>query len=144
MRMREGGIMDTRSWKWMGLLAIMLAVVACSARSQAGSTTAVLLEKDAGSVVQLKQGDTLIIKLQGNPSTGFTWGAASVDTAILKLEGDPAFEAETPGLPGSGGTLTFTFKAAGTGQTELQMIYYRPWEKGTPPANTFEVTVGVE
>jgi inhibitor of cysteine peptidase len=144
MGIRKGESMSNRLWKWMGLLAIILAVVACSARSQAGSTTTSLREKDAGRRVQLKQGDTLIIELQGNPSTGFSWEAASVDTAVLEVEGDPEFEAETPNLVGSGGTFTFTFKASGTGQTELQMIYHRPWEKDVPAANRFEVTVVVD
>ncbi len=136
--------MGTSLWKAIGLLALVLVLVAVGARGQAAGTVTTLSESDAGRHVQLKRGDTLIIELQGNPTTGFSWDVASVDAAVLKLEGDPGFEADTPGLPGSGGTCTFTFKALGSGETKLLMTYQRPWEKDTPAADDFEVTVVVD
>jgi inhibitor of cysteine peptidase len=45
---------------------------------------------------------------------------------------------------GAGGTQTFYFRATGTGQTTLKMIYARPFDKAIPPAETFSISVTVE
>jgi len=137
--------MKTRMSKWFGVLAIALIVVlSMSACDKSGGASVTLRETDTGRTIELKRGDTLIVELEGNPTTGFTWEVASVDASILKQEGDYEFEADKPGVPGSGGTFTFTFGAEGAGQTELQMVYHQAWDEETPPSKTFEVTVMVQ
>ena len=122
----------------------LIVILSMSACGNPGAASVTLCDTDRGGTVELKSGDTLIVKLEGNPSTGFAWEVVSADIAVLEQEGEFEFEAEKPGMPGSGGTLTFTFKAASRGQTDLQLVYHRPWEEDSPPSQTFDVTVVVD
>jgi inhibitor of cysteine peptidase len=88
-------------------------------------------------------GDTLVIKLEGNPTTGYNWLVTSVDKAILEQQGEPVFKADST-LVGSGGMLTLTFKAIAAGTTNLQLGYMRSWETGVAPLQTYEVTIVVK
>jgi predicted secreted protein len=44
---------------------------------------------------------------------------------------------------GAGGVEVFRFEAAGSGQTDLTLVYHRPWEKGVDPLETFAVQITV-
>lgn len=49
-----------------------------------------------------------------------------------------------PVAVGVGGAQELTLKALGKGKTEVVLVYRRPWEKGSPPAKLFRLTVVVE
>jgi predicted secreted protein len=102
-----------------------------------------LSEQDTGTTVQLSAGQEMEVVLDGNPTTGFLWETAAVDTSVLRQLGEPDFRPDTE-LLGSGGKFTFRFEAVASGQTLLQLVYHRPWETGVPPEKTFEVTVTVQ
>jgi inhibitor of cysteine peptidase len=136
--------MKTGMSKWLVLLTTALITAAVVGCAQSGGASVTLRESDAGRTVELKRGDTLIVELEGMPTTGFQWEVVSADEAVIKPEGDPEYKDSQPGLIGGEGLLIFTFKALETGRTELNMVYHQPWEKDTPPAKTFEVTVIVD
>jgi inhibitor of cysteine peptidase len=46
-------------------------------------------------------------------------------------------------IVGSGGTYTFTFKAAAAGETTIELWYARAWES-VQPLKTFRVAVTIE
>ena len=98
-------------------------------------------ESADGGQVTLQVGQTLIVALASNPSTGYTWEIAEVDPMVLTLTKED-FIADSD-LVGAPGTQLFYFKALKTGQTSLQMVYHRPWETGVEPADTFSITVQV-
>jgi inhibitor of cysteine peptidase len=104
-----------------------------------------LTEAGNGRAETVKVGENLVIELLANPSTGFTWEVAEVDTNVLQQVGETEFKSSslTP-LPGAGGTQTLRFQAVAPGRTELKLIYHRPFEKDTPPARTFAIQVTVE
>lgn len=136
--------MERRRPAWIDvfavLCAIMLLVSACAGPNGASVT---LRETDGGRTIELKRGDKLIVELEGNPTTGFSWTVASLESDVLKVEGQPEFSAD-PGMVGGAGTFTFTFTAARSGSVLLNLLYHQAWDKETPPAKTFEVTVTVE
>jgi inhibitor of cysteine peptidase len=119
-------------------MALILAT-ACSPTKQANLTA-----DDNASQVEVKVGKQIVIKLDGNPSTGYTWEAKDLDTTMFEQVGDPAFASSNPSLVGSGGTLTLTFKALKAGTAMLTLVYHRPWETGVDPIDTFAVTVTVK
>jgi inhibitor of cysteine peptidase len=125
-------------------LVTVLTVVVLAGCTQSGGASVTLRETDGGRTVELKRGDTLIVELEGIPTTGFQWEVTSVNEAVLKQEGDPEYKDSEPGRMGGGGLLIFSFKALGTGRTELKMVYHQPWEKDTLPAKTFDINVVVE
>lgn len=125
-----------------GLLTVVVLALAATGCNQSPPATVTLGAKDDGRTITLKSGGTLIIELEGNPTTGFSWEVQAVDDAVLAPQGDPQYTASETGLVGSGGVFTFTFKAASKGETTLQLVYHRSWEK-VAPADTFDVTVVV-
>jgi inhibitor of cysteine peptidase len=88
-----------------------------------------------GGKVELTTGQTLIVSLDANPTTGYSWEIDSVDATFLKLKSDPEFvqppDNGTP-LMGAGGTQVFRFEALKAG------------EKDVPPINTYTLTMTVK
>jgi inhibitor of cysteine peptidase len=106
-----------------------------------GSDTVTMSLTDDGATVDLKPGDTLILDLEGNPTTGYTWQTQALDESVLSLTGEPSYVSDTD-LVGSGGTMTFEFEAVAAGQTDLTLTYHRPWED-VDPIQTFTLSVNV-
>jgi inhibitor of cysteine peptidase len=97
--------------------------------------------ENLGEVV-LSAGDTLLLSLESNPTTGYAWEIAEIDQSILR-EASHEYEAEASGLVGSGGHEIWRFDALAAGRTTLQLEYRRPWEEGVEPEKTFCVRVVV-
>jgi len=98
---------------------------------------------DAGKEVKLDVGDTLVIELDGNITTGYSWVIDSVDSEVLEILGEPEYTGESK-LPGAPGVFKIQLKAIGTGETKLVLNYLRPWEVDVDPIDTFEVLVIVQ
>jgi inhibitor of cysteine peptidase len=125
------------------LLVVALVVLALGACGPVAPKQLNLSEKDAGSTVQLRAGDTLEVVLEGNPTTGYQWEVGAGDTAVIKQVGEAQFQPDTSAI-GSPGKITLRFTAVAAGQTALKLIYHRPFEQNVPPVKTFEVTVVVK
>jgi inhibitor of cysteine peptidase len=123
---------------------VLLPVVLILATSCTPAKPAILTVADKGTQVEVKVGEQIVITLDSNPSTGFSWEAKDLDKTMLEQVGDPTFSSSDPGLVGSGGSLTLTFKALKTGTTTLTLVYHRPWETDVAPVDTFAVTVIVK
>jgi inhibitor of cysteine peptidase len=121
------------------LTAILLLATACSVPK-----SVTLTSTNNGGTTEVQVGGQIIIELDGNPSTGYTWEAKDLDATLFKQVGDPIFSSSNPGLVGSAGTLTLTFNALKAGVSQLTMIYHRPWETGVDPIQTFTVKVTVK
>jgi inhibitor of cysteine peptidase len=144
------------SWKRQGLAAVVLVLIiigtavaaaGCGSKADAASGPFKLTEADNGKAVAIKVGDLVQVVLPGNPTTGYSWSTSLSDTdsAVLQQQGDAVYAQESPdsSLVGSGGTFSFTFKAAAPGQVALKFDYARPWEQGAAPIQTFSATVTV-
>jgi len=126
-----------------GAIALLLVAVVLAAVSGCASKTALALEaKDNGRQIELEKGQTLAISLEGNPSTGYTWEMVESEDSILRQVGEIEFEAESD-LVGAPGTQTLRFEAVESGQTELKLVYHRPWETDVAPLETFTLQVTV-
>ena len=119
------------------LLAVLVLVAGCGTAEEVK-----LGASDNGRQIELKKGQTLVIALEGNPSTGYTWEVVEIGEQVLRQKGDPEFKPESD-LVGAGGVQTFRFEAVGAGQTDLKLVYHRPWEEGVEPLETFSVQVTV-
>jgi len=121
---------------------LALALVACSQTSAAGSKISIGTG-DAGKTITLHPGDTLVVTLDGNITTGYNWLMQPMDPAILKQVSEPAYTPES-NQAGAPGKIVLTFQAVKTGQANLVLNYMRSFEKNTTPLSTFEVTVVVK
>lgn len=93
-----------------------------------------------GSTVTAAVGDVVKIELAENPTTGFRWQIASVNSSILRLQSDDFAPSGPP--VGSGGLHVFRWAAAGRGNTDVQLELKRSWETA-PAKSTFAIRVSV-
>ena len=123
--------------------AIVLFGLLLTALTACGSAKEVNLDADDnGNQVELKTGQTLVISLEGNPTTGYTWQVAELDEAVLRQVGEMEFEPDT-GNVGAGGLQTLRFETVNSGKTSLDLVYHRSWEEDEQPVDTFYVQVVV-
>ena len=118
-------------------------VVACGSSGPSGTSLFTLNEDGNGSTIAIDCGETFLIILEGNPTTGYTWEVETIDATILQQLGEADFTPDSDAI-GSGGKLTFRFRAISSGQSPLKLIYHRPWEQDVPPLKTFELTIIVK
>lgn len=132
------------------ILAVALAALlgatshAAPALGSAGPTELTLREADSGSSVTLQADQLLVLDLEENLSTGFTWEVTGIDKSLLKqLESTyvPA-PPRVDGKPwvGAAGRQVLRFAALKAGDSTLTLIYRRPWE-AVSPVRTYSVRV---
>jgi inhibitor of cysteine peptidase len=119
---------------------LLMILAACSS---AGGRPVMLTEENSGQSIDINTGQQLVISLEGNPTTGYTWEVGSMDEAVLKQIGEPEFKSSSGAL-GAGGVMILQFQAISEGDTALRLVYHRPWEQGIAPEKTFEVNVVVK
>lgn len=94
---------------------------------------------DPAQAIQVAAGETLAVRLAGNPTTGYTW-QANFDSSYLELVGQE-FEPGGEGA-GAGGHEVFRFRARAAGETEMAFEYRRPWGSATRDVARFQVIIG--
>jgi inhibitor of cysteine peptidase len=120
-----------------------MVLILCVVLTACGGKNVKITEDMNGQTINLAKGETLVLAIEGNPTTGYSWNLTEVDESILKSAGEPDYDSSST-LTGAGGTYTFKFNAVETGTTTLKLDYYRTFEKDVAPINTFEVTVVVK
>jgi inhibitor of cysteine peptidase len=114
------------------LSAIILYTVILSGCNNK-QTASIKLADDSGNI-EVKTGESFMIKLESNPTTGYSWSLVKPESDIIKKIDDVYKPTKTAGnIVGSGGTEEWTFKAIAKGQTKLVFQYIRPWEKDKQP-----------
>lgn len=122
------------------MLALLVMVGSCSAVSDV-----TLTEADNLSEVGLDIGDALAVRLESNPSTGYSWELADTETeAFLELLSMEFEEPEDPELVGAPGVDIFDFEAIDEGAGILRLEYVRSFEGPVVPARVIEYIVRVD
>jgi predicted secreted protein len=130
------------------VLTILLSLNGCSASRTPEVTPApkeVQLTQKGGacdSGVGLNEGDTLVLILEGDPSSDYTWEVGFYVPAVIEPVGEPIVQSKSSSGSASD-TYTFRFLAVGEGEAELHMIYGPP-EKDSPEFKTCQLTVTVK
>jgi inhibitor of cysteine peptidase len=128
------------------LVALLLAgliAAACAAPGSAG-TTIELDAADSGSSVPASVGTSIVIALEANPTTGYTWQLQpGLDESVVRfVSEDYQQDPSGYGAVGAGGVDTLTFEAVGEGSTTIVLGYQR---SGDPaPTDSFTVSVEVD
>ena len=130
--------------------ALVIGLGACHSEAVETSGTEsgdfVISNPIAGQTAQLKPGQTLVLRLNANHTTGYSW-------QLVKFDGDaldsaaPAYETDqhAPGVAGSGGTEVWRFTALKTGHQSIRLEYRRPWEApGMTPGQVSTLDVEVQ
>ncbi len=127
--------------KRMMLLFAAAAIAALLCACSAGAQEKVYGKEDTN--ISVSAGDTFVIKLDENPTTGYKWSFTVSDDSVIELSKDEYMqENQDSGVVGAGGTRVLTFKAKAAGSAQINMVYERSWEKNEDDETlTFSVDV---
>ena len=137
----------------IGVVAVIsILLLACAPAAKQASVEVPLddftSQNHISREVTVNAGDSFILTLGSNPTTGFTWPdeAQIGDQTVLQQTDHKLVvpESEPPPPPGTPGKEVWTFKALKKGTAEVSMEYSRPWEGGEKGVWTFTLTVVVK
>ncbi len=119
----------------------IIALVLAGATDRSGATEKTITASDAGRPIELRVGQELVLNLESNPSTGYSWSLTDTRHPVLISLGKPTYK-HAASVPGAGGLQSWTFRATEPGVQTLKLEYRRPWEKKVPEKTvTFQVVV---
>jgi predicted secreted protein len=102
-----------------------------------------LTEKDSGGSFEMAPGETLAVRLDENPTTGYGWAVVECDKDVLSLERSE-FVSSGGKSVGVGGVRVFVFEAEAVGSTSVRLSYRREWEGEKSAAGRFVFKVAVK
>lgn len=119
---------------------MMVAAVAAVPMVQAAQVQEVRAE--------LKAGETQVLELEGNPTTGFSWALAEPLPADSPVDVTIVYEASDSARGvvrvGRGGVYKVRYTGVAAGTARVVLVYARPWEKGKAPHKKTVLTVTVK
>ncbi len=149
--------MKTRLILILTTIVLTILLVACAAPAQPQPGLWVWVERyceefyekqHISETIEIKTGDTLVVVLCSNPTTGFRWSEDEQisDSSVLQPEIHESHgpESEPPPPPGTPGLESWRFKTLKPGTSTLYLEYSRPWEGGEKGEWTFTLDVVVE
>jgi inhibitor of cysteine peptidase len=122
---------------WGVTLGILLLFLA-----SCGNQTITITKTENSQSVQAHVGDTIVLQLDENASTGYTWTVGQTDSTILALQSSKY--TASGNVPGSGGTRVFTFLAKKSGMVHLQLKYWRSFVGDSSVVQRYSVTLEVQ
>ncbi|MDI3486583.1 MAG: inhibitor of cysteine peptidase [Methanolobus sp.] len=99
-------------------------------------------ENESQSTAYAIIGDTIIVTLQENPTTGYSWNMTYSEGLKLKEDvyAEASIRAEMVGAPGY---HTWIFEVTDMDEQNISAIYIRPWEEPTGTEDSYELTIDV-
>lgn len=113
-----------------------------AAAASAGSVVR-LTAAASGTTVRVHVGDTIVLSLAANASTGYSWRVTSRAPRVLRLLSARYVppRATSPPLVGAPGTYVARFAVAHAGRGTLALAYARTTHPATPPAKRFSAQI---
>ena len=133
------------AFRTLSIVLALFALLLGGCKGQAANEIR-LSGADDGGQVELSPGQVLVVELDSNVTTGYSWSVAELPGGVLEQDGEAVYTQpeRNQGLVGAGGVETLRFKAVKAGDGALKLAYRRPWEKDTLPAEEFTVNVVVK
>lgn len=105
------------------------------------SLSALVSANYAAETIHMKKGDSYILKLESNPTTGYMWELTSLGKENkLQVEELP-FKPANKGLVGQGGTQSWKITANSKGLTRAVFDYKQSWESNSIKTEIFDFIV---
>lgn len=125
------------------MIVAALGLAACNAGAGEAPPASVPATGDVQGVrdgrTTLTVGQTLLIELPSNSTTGYRWQVAQTYDHLLLPGapfGDEVTHPHSAGMVGVGGTTSWRFQTGRPGTATLTFTYGRSWEPNAPPAET--------
>ncbi|MFJ4142373.1 protease inhibitor I42 family protein [Pseudomonas sp. NPDC089734] len=124
-------------------LLVPLSLVLLTACAQTPKNI-VSVDAQSDCPLTLKSGQTLMLTLPSNPTTGFRWQVQNPAQNVLRSLGPEVYNnSQSTEMVGSGGQSVWRYKATDTGTGRLMLIYQQPWAPEVPPEQAFECEITV-
>jgi len=137
----------------LALLSLLPAALACPLGFEQDSLDSTLTaslpvyERDSG-VVHATVGDSFLVHLVSNPTTGYSWqiseGYVLEDNAPGVQLAHCVYERHGKSMPGAGGAEKWVFTATAEGEQLIPFQYARPWMKAENEAAQPDFVLTVE
>lgn len=125
---------------WVVTLGLFLLL-----SSSCGEQKVMLTQQQDSQSVHVHAGETIVLQLDENPSTGFTWEITQIDSTILTLQDSTYTQNPSkPGETGVGGTHVWTFVAKQPGTIHLQLKLWRKSQGASSSTQWYNVTLDVQ
>ena len=125
--------------KYFSILALMLVLFMA-----VGCTEKQPIYGEDDKDITVNAGDTFVIQLEENPTTGYRWSVSISDEDIVKLDKDDYQQRPTDtGVVGAGGTRILTFKGLKQGTAVISLTYERSFEESSA-VETLEYKITVK
>jgi inhibitor of cysteine peptidase len=98
-------------------------------------------DADNGKDIDLPAGDTLLVRLKSNPSTGYSWAIKGDPSPLRLAKSSTKKNTQTSHGVGAPVTQEFRLTATSAGMASLTLEYRRPWEYTAGPARKFHLQV---
>lgn len=122
---------------------IFVSVIGLAAIAVLALVPVDITNADNATTIEVLRFRTIKLTLETNPTTGYGWQLISPnDRKVLRLYYSK-YRPSTTKLLGAGGNEEWKFRAMAAGTTTIKLIYLRVWERSTPPAKEFTITVRV-
>ena len=146
LRSKRTGLLCAGALAVAALLAAASLAACGGGGSDSGSTaTPKTIEitpvAQTGTTTDAAVGDTIVVSLEANATTGYSWEFTAGDTFTIessKYVPDPS----PSNVAGSGGTQVVTLKVTKAGSSDLTGTYRQQWNSPSPGAQPdFSMTV---
>jgi inhibitor of cysteine peptidase len=99
--------------------------------------------RDKREAVSIDLGDTIYVRVEENPTTGYRWSVDEFDADLLQQEGSD-FKLPPDAGVGAAGQRTFTFRATRRGRGRMALKLWREWQGPTSVIDRRDITVTVD
>lgn len=155
--MGAGSVRPMRTRRWIlaavaaAILVALVALTGCGGDDDSGKSSGGGSGGSGGSgaakvygpgdAISVVEGQTFVIELEANPTTGYEWTAEANANAELVKSAQIADDTTMVGAPGM---QQLTFRATKAGSSTLVLNYARSFEPNNPPAQTEKFPLTVE
>ena len=114
----------------------------CADIEEAPMTMLLPTQRDTDRTLEIHLGDSVQISLPENATTGFRWAIDRYDEEYLEVVATESHYPEN--ALGSGGDVSFVFRAKKVGTGEIVLKNWRHWEGDSSVTNRFRVRLRLE
>ncbi|MBD2194620.1 MULTISPECIES: protease inhibitor I42 family protein [Calothrix] len=106
------------------------------------SSNLILGKDDNGKTVELSVGQSFLIQLNENPTTGYQWEVSKIDADFVKLTEDQYIQ-NIDSETGGGGIRNFKFTANSTGEYQIQLVHQCSWRRDESSITYFKIKLRI-
>lgn len=135
-------------WFWLFVLGLLFGGNPMS--NEENQKNIFVMSKEDITQITVKAPGEFSIKIESNPTTGYSWGLQPLKEKEENLVKFKKQKVEEPGEESKQKPLgaptyeIFTFEALALGEAVIELHYHRPWEKDVPPIKKHKVIITIE